>query len=156
MRRFREIETAPCPSMQNGVYCFSGTPIASCTKTVISPNKEMKMNQTERTLEKLQRVVKAGQERLEKHGELNLGYVERFVIPALKDVLRDRCGEIEEVISSRNLKTDKKILSFTIRVSMLSFPCFNKKQRTDRMPRRMNRMQRRTNKNLQKTSRMRH
>ena len=54
------------------------------------------MNQTEGTMEKLQRVVKAGRERLEKHGDLNLGYVERFVIPALKNVLKNLCLEIEE------------------------------------------------------------
>lgn len=54
------------------------------------------MNKTEGTMEKLQRVVKAGRERLEKHGDLNLGYVERFVIPALDDVLQNLCLEIEE------------------------------------------------------------
>ena len=55
------------------------------------------MNQTEGTLEDLQRIAKAGREYFDRYGELNLRwYVERFVMPVLKDVLKNLCLEIEE------------------------------------------------------------
>lgn len=55
------------------------------------------MNQTEGTMEDLQRIAKAGREYFDRYGELNLRwYVERFVMPVLKDVLKNLCLEIEE------------------------------------------------------------
>ena len=54
------------------------------------------MNQTEGTMEDLQRVVKEGREYFDRHGDLDLSYVNDIVIRELQNVLRDRCGEIEE------------------------------------------------------------
>lgn len=54
------------------------------------------MNKTEGTMEDLQRGVKAGREYFDKHGDLDWGYVERFVIRPLDDVLQNLCLEIEE------------------------------------------------------------
>ncbi len=55
------------------------------------------MNKTEGTMEDLQRIAKAGREYFDRYGELNLRwYVERFVMPVLKDVLKNLCLEIEE------------------------------------------------------------
>ena len=44
------------------------------------------MNRTEGTMEYLQKVVKEGREFFDRHGELNLGYIDANVIPALYDV----------------------------------------------------------------------
>ena len=54
------------------------------------------MNETEEKMEKLQELVKAGPEYLEKNFELGMQYVTDSVVPALKDVLKDLCLEIEE------------------------------------------------------------
>ena len=55
------------------------------------------MNQTERTLEKLQRRVEEAKERFEKDGYFDLeGQVTEIVIPALKNVLKNLCLKIEE------------------------------------------------------------
>ena len=47
-------------------------------------------------MEKLKTFVKEGREHLERDGDLGLSYVDEIVIPALKEVLKDLCLEIEE------------------------------------------------------------
>lgn len=54
------------------------------------------MNRTEGTMEYLQKVVKEGREFFDRHGKLNLGYIDATVTPALEDVLQSLCSKIEE------------------------------------------------------------
>ena len=54
------------------------------------------MNRTEGTMEDLQRVVKEGREYFDRHGKLDLGYIDVTVTPVLEDVLQSLCCKIEE------------------------------------------------------------
>ena len=54
------------------------------------------MNETERTMEKLEILVKAAPEYLVKDPKLGMDYVTDYVVPALEDVLKDLCPKIEK------------------------------------------------------------
>lgn len=54
------------------------------------------MSETEENMEKLQKFVKAGREKFDRHGDLDLRYVTGIVAPKLEDVLKGLCHEIEE------------------------------------------------------------
>lgn len=54
------------------------------------------VNEREARMENLRTFVEAGREYLERHGDLNLGYVDGIVIPELRNVLKDLCPKIEE------------------------------------------------------------
>ena len=54
------------------------------------------MNQTEGTMEQLQMFAREGREHLERNMASGLNYVSDMVVPKLQNVLRDRCGKIEE------------------------------------------------------------
>ena len=49
-------------------------------------HKEIGMNKTEGTMEKLQTLAREGREYFDRHGKLDLGYIDANVIPALYDV----------------------------------------------------------------------
>ena len=54
------------------------------------------MNEREAKMENLRTFVNGGREYFDRHGDLNLGYVDEIVIPELQYVLKDLCLEIEE------------------------------------------------------------